>query len=207
MAVMLDTLLETLVGHFKVTRASHRDGSIEQCAAAPTLEEAIRLAATAAHPRYKKHLHQRHLPDHVLEAVSARLLTRIDGIQNAPAFDDLHRIVANCAVAGFAEMAIYDTTLRLGMRLRMPPTAVYLHAGTRKGAEALNRNFLGNRLNLSKGILQMRELPAPLQQLSPAEVEDFLCVYKKYLQAGSAPPTSAQPGGGCAPFRPGRSGC
>jgi hypothetical protein len=200
--------LEALVKHFKITRAHHRDGSIEQCAAAATLEEAIRLAATAAHPSYKKHIHQWRLPDDVLEAASARLLTRIDGIQNAPAFGDLHGLVASCAVAGFGELAIYDTALRLGMRLKRPPMAVYLHAGTRKGAEAMNRNFAGNRLNLSKDILEIRELPAPLQQLSPAEVEDFLCVYKKYLQDSSAPPHSFQPGGGCcAPFSPGRSGC
>ncbi|GEL75427.1 hypothetical protein [Myxococcus virescens] len=200
--------LESLIGNFKSTRAHYRDGSIELCVTAGTLEEAIRRAATAAHPRWKKHIHQRRIPDDVLEAVSAKLLTRIDRIQSATTFDDLHRIVASCAVAGFAEMAIYDTALRLGMRLKKPPTAVYLHAGTRKGAEALNRNIAGGRLNLSKDILQMHELPAPLQQLSPAEVEDFLCVYKKYLQDRSAPPDNFPSGiGCCATSGPGRLGC
>ncbi|WP_434347636.1 hypothetical protein ACN6A1_06145 [Myxococcus virescens] len=200
--------LELLVGHFKSTRAHYRDGSIELCVAAGTLEEAIRRAAMAAHPRWKKHIHQRRLPDDVLESVSARLLTKIYRIQSATTFDDLHGIVASCAVAGFAEMAIYDTALRLGMRLKKPLTAVYLHAGTRKGAEALSRNFAGGRLNLSKDILQMNELPAPLQQLAPAEVEDFLCVYKKYLQDRTAPPDNSPSGNGCcATSDPGRSGC
>jgi hypothetical protein len=202
------TTLEALVKHFRIKRAPYRDGSVTQCVGAASLAKAIEFAATAAHPDYKKHPHQWRLPASVLQATSAKLLARINEISQAATFDALLKIIASCAVPGFGKVAIYDTAYRLGMRLSLHPTVVYLHAGTLEGAQALNQNFARNRLDLSRGVLQMSELPLPLQQLSSAEVEDFLCVYKRYLQDGSAPSDGLEPsGGGCAPPSSGSSRC
>lgn len=52
------------------------------------------------------------------------------------------------------------------------PEYVYLHAGTREGAENLNIDVRG------KQYLLMQELPKPIHRLSPGEAEDFLCTYK-----------------------------
>ena len=45
------------------------------------------------------------------------------------------------------------------------------HAGTREGAPALG-------LGRGRAYLEKRELPAPLQVLTPAEIEILLCLYK-----------------------------
>jgi hypothetical protein len=51
---------------------------------------------------------------------------------------------------------------------------VYLHAGTRDGAEVLG---FGRR----RRTIELHELPAPLRGLSAREIEDLLCIYKSWL--------------------------
>jgi hypothetical protein len=57
----------------------------------------------------------------------------------------------------------------VGQYLRLEPGKVYVHSGTRVGAKRLG-------LNWRNDMLEMSDLPAELQVLSAAEVEDFLCV-------------------------------
>jgi hypothetical protein len=73
---------------------------------------------------------------------------------------------ATADIERFGELAVYDTSLRLGAWLKKSPTLVYLHAGTRKGARALG-------LDVKRGYLEMKELPKPIRMLKPCEVEDF----------------------------------
>jgi hypothetical protein len=49
-------------------------------------------------------------------------------------------------IKGFGELAVYDCSLRVGSYLNLLPDKIYLHAGTRKGAEAL-------KMNVSSGFL------------------------------------------------------
>ena len=78
---------------------------------------------------------------------------------------DIHR---------FGTLAVYDTACRLGLYWGLNPEVVYLHAGTAKGAQALG-------LDMSRGHLEMSELPKPFRLLEPWECEDFLCIYKARL--------------------------
>jgi hypothetical protein len=54
---------------------------------------------------------------------------------------------------------------------------VYLHTGAADGAA---------RLGFAKVLeaIEVAELPAPLQALSPDEIEDVLCMYKDDFQSG-----------------------
>lgn len=91
-------------------------------------------------------------------------------------FAELHTIIctALAPVTGFGPVAYYDTARRIGERLRpkLMPMEVFLHAGTREGARALN-------LPTNRDRLSVRELPEVFQLLlTPAQAEDALCIYR-----------------------------
>lgn len=121
--------------------------------------------------------HQRRVGREILAEASKKLIRRKKQIEACESFTELIELVEDVTadVYRFGELAVYDTSLRLGAWLDIMPERVYLHAGTRKGARALG-------LSTGKGYLQMEELPEPLQVLEPREVEDFLCIYKAQLQ-------------------------
>lgn len=121
--------------------------------------------------------HQRRVGHDVLIEASKTLLCLKQKIEACESFADLIELVedATADIYRFGELAVYDTSLRLGAWLGLSPESVYFHAGTRKGARALG-------LDTSRGWLEMDELPQPLQLLEPREVEDFLCIYKGRLR-------------------------
>jgi hypothetical protein len=81
-------------------------------------------------------------------------------------------------------LTVYDTTLRIGARLALEPSKVYLHAGTLAGAKALGLDWRG-------GTIEMSQLPAELRTLAPREAEDVLCIYKdKFANSSVLEPTS-----------------
>lgn len=98
-------------------------------------------------------------------------------------FKELHAIVSECAVSGFAVLCIYDTAVRLGAYLSsikpqsIKPQYVYLHAGTKVGAAELG-------LDVSRKFICLNELPEELQCLSADDIENFLCIYKDELKTG-----------------------
>jgi hypothetical protein len=62
---------------------------------------------------------------------------------------------------------MYDLAHRIGMHLGKLSELVYLHSGTKKGAAVLG--FDGK-------VLDPRLLLSPFSRLTPAEIEDCLCV-------------------------------
>jgi hypothetical protein len=140
-----------------------------------SLEDAIREAALARLPSGKRHPHQRRIPLRILQAAERRLQAIAGQLQAAKSFAGLHRLI-ECkirSIRGIGDLAVYDIAHRIGAYLRREPEAVYLHAGTREGARALN--LYGKTIEVS-------DLPAGLQKMSPAEIEDCLCIYKDALR-------------------------
>ncbi|RRR69999.1 MAG: hypothetical protein EI684_14155 [Candidatus Viridilinea halotolerans] len=140
----------------------------------PTIDMSIEYAALAKLPSGKRHPHQYRLKRTVLESVRQHLQANAHQLEQSNSFEDVIHIVRGCAVPGFGPLAMYDTALRLAVRLGKRPTAVYLHAGTRKGAAALG-------LNVDRAMIPMDELPGPLQRIGAEHVENFLCIYKDQL--------------------------
>jgi hypothetical protein len=64
---------------------------------------------------------------------------------------------------------------RIGAWLKLEPRQVFVHAGVRVGARALG---FGGRDRLD-----LQELPGPFRDLSAAEAEDCLCIFKDELRA------------------------
>ncbi|HTQ38724.1 MAG TPA: hypothetical protein VMJ32_06835 [Pirellulales bacterium] len=133
--------------------------------------DALNRAGMAMRPDGKRYDHQRRIPHAVLCAATSSL--RLAALERATDFDSLFAIVSNAigSIHGIGELTIYDTALRIGAKLGLLPTRVYLHSGTRKGARALN-------LNWHAPYLEVGEFPAELQKLAAHEIEDCLCIFK-----------------------------
>jgi hypothetical protein len=145
------------------------------------LKNAIIMAARADRGDGELHSHQKWLRPKTAKEAESILLKCIDEIAACNNFDVLHELIkSKLNISGAAEMYWYDTAFRIGISLGIYPEKVYLHRGTRTGAENLGvRN--------GKDVLKMADLPKELQRLKSYEVEDFLCVCKDALKRCRVP--------------------
>jgi hypothetical protein len=136
---------------------------------------AIRRAALCEFPDGKRHPHQYLIPRRLLELAEECLQAAATRLAGAPDFDALHEIVKGQigSVEGIGELMVYDIAHRIGAYFGKSPAQVYLHRGTKKGAAILG--FRGETLD-------PKVLPAPFLKLTPAEIEDCLCIYKDELR-------------------------
>jgi len=167
--------LDLIVRIYIALYRPHSDEELGSFRAEPTVAAAIERAGRAITPAGKRYSHQRRLPGALL-AKAAKELRRAR-VGHATSFDDLHERVASAigVLHGIGELTVYDTALRIGAKLGLLPTKVYMHTGTREGARALG-------LNWKAMSLPVRELPPELRTLKPHEIEDCLCIFKDKLQ-------------------------
>jgi hypothetical protein len=150
----------------------------EYCAGARNIAEAIEKAAMARDANGRKNPHQYRVPEDKLELLKQKLLTKKTRIEQARDFDELLQIIVETGVfKGEAVLTCYDTALRLGFYTHKLPQKIYLHAGTRTGAEKLLKRKINARFLLK------RNLPEPFKScdLKEHELEDLLCIYKNDL--------------------------
>lgn len=118
-----------------------------------SLDDAIHFACVGKGGNI--HGHQRRVGKEILERAIQELLRHADEIKACTSFDTLLACVEKHTnkIYRFGDLAVYDTTLRIGAYRDLWPQVVYLHAGTRKGCKALG-------LDTSKGVVIMDDLPA-----------------------------------------------
>jgi len=156
---------------------------IDWFAGQPSLDAAIEKAALAVNSRGKRYSHQRRLTKVALQQAFRALLEESEAIEKSRDFDELFRIIhaAVKPIPGIGELYVYDTSFRIGAKLNLFPTKVYLHAGTRRGLRALG-------LDASGATLKVSALPKEFRALEPHEMEDVLCIFKdKFKSASSVP--------------------
>jgi hypothetical protein len=143
----------------------------------PSLRTAIEKAALAVNRKGKRYRHQCRLQRASLEQAHRVLLANSRTVQQARDFDDLFNRIDRILgpIPGIGELYVYDTSLRIGAKLNLLPTKVYLHAGTRVGARALG-------LDGSAATLKVSALPQEFCSLEPHEIEDILCIFKGELK-------------------------
>lgn len=152
-------------------------GCVEEFEPMRTLPDAIRIACRSITKTGKKHDHQRRIRPSALGALEATLRADEAEIAAAPDFDVLHSLVrCHCGrIWGLGPLVAYDVAQRIGEGfLGIAPDYIYLHAGTAKGARVFG--VTGRRARIE-------DFPKPFSRLSPAQAEDFLCVYKDALAA------------------------
>lgn len=166
--------IRNIIRHYKKLRQEHPDTWIEHCKNQKSLEDAIVYAALAENHLGKRNNHQKRREKINLEKFAANLVDKKTEIQKAKSFDGLLTIVENCKIKGIGPLTFYDTAQRIGAKIRLFPEHIYLHAGTKTGAEKL----LGKRLKVK--FINKTDLPSPFQNvhLTNGEIEDILCIYK-----------------------------
>jgi hypothetical protein len=139
----------------------------------PSLDSAIEKAALAVNSRGKRYSHQRRLKKAALKQALRALLDELGAMEQACDFDELFRLIGAAVkpISGIGELYVYDTSLRIGAKLDLLPTKVYLHAGTRLGARALG-------LDDSAPTLKVSVFPKEFRTLEPHELED-VCASSK----------------------------
>jgi hypothetical protein len=166
--------VKNIIKHYKNWITENSDTWVEHCVNQIKIEDVIIFAALAENHLGKRNGHQRRLKKLNLEKFASNLVDKKKEIQSTKSFDEILKITHSCKVKGVGELACYDTANRIGSKLGIIPEFIYLHAGTRKGAEKI----LNKKLH-QKYIRKM-DLPSPFQRadLTPAEIEDILCIYK-----------------------------
>lgn len=153
-------------------------GEINWFSQQPSLEAAIEKAALAINRQGKRYSHQCHVKKVALKRALCALLEKVEAMKKIHDFDALFNLISGTvsSISGIGELYIYDTSLRIGAKLNLYPTTVYLHAGTRAGARALGLNDRATTLKVSA-------LPKEFRTLAPHELEDVLCIFKDQLSA------------------------
>jgi hypothetical protein len=138
---------------------------------------AIRKAALCQRPSGKRHSHQRRIPRALLQQVEGKLQGISRKLAKAEDFAALHRMVELeiGGMRGIGTLTVYDIAHRIGAHFGKSPALVYLHRGTKKGAAILG--FRGEKLD-------PKVMPSAFLKLTPAEIEDCLCIYKDELRGG-----------------------
>ena len=101
-------------------------------------------------------------------------------------FNTLYNELEKLKIAGIGDLLIYDTATCLGCPNMIFPDKIYVHAGVKKGLEAL----YGDRRYCSNKTLDMNtfinDFPVFADAgLQPIHIEDFLCIYHKDLNGNS----------------------
>jgi hypothetical protein len=141
---------------------------------------ALKKAALAKEISENDHrfIHLHRLKVSALKKASQKLLKEKQPLLKCKQFDGVFKIVSDvvATVSGIGPMYAYDVALRIAANRRLKPKKVYLQRGVRTGAE----NLLGRKFK--EQILECSVFPAVLRRLTPMEIEDFLCIYKKHLK-------------------------
>jgi len=111
------------------------------------------------------------------------ILLKIENeIKTAKNFDNLLKIISSKKIDGIGKLTLYDTATRIGVYLKIYPEKIYLHAGTRIGAEnLLGKNKIKGKKYIEKEFL-IENCPehylSEFQNFSPAYIENILCIRK-----------------------------
>lgn len=180
----LSVVIKDIVAHYIQHKRKPASDEYLWFANRPTLKEAVSCAALAR-GEAGKHSHQRIIPQSVLVESQRLLLASLPKIAKAKSFEDLHQIVKLIIqpIRGIGALAIYDTALRIGAKLKLEPNFVFIHAGARIGAKRLG-------LSVSQESIAITSFPSAFQKLRPREIEDALCHYRTHLNGSSTLPAS-----------------
>jgi len=140
----------------------------------PSLEHALAVVASWLDHDGKVEVHQRRLRHDVKRDAGERI--RALDIRQAMTFEAVFRAVDGAlgGIRGLGELTIYDVSLRLAAVLGLPPERVYLHRGSRAGAQALG-------IRTRERSLPVDAFPPEFRRLHGWEIENLLCLYAKAL--------------------------
>jgi len=152
---------------------------IAYCLSQKNLIDVIKVACHSVSETNRKNRHQNRIKAIILREFGENLISIVSDLNNAKDFETLINFIYNRKIKGIGKLAVYDIALRIGYYLKKYPDEVYLHAGTRVGAEII----LGKKI-IEKSIKkeELTKIYPALERLNCAELEVFLCVFHKKKQ-------------------------
>jgi hypothetical protein len=169
--------IDQIIKEYKQLRKQYPDQWIKLCKKQNSITKVLEIASKAKENNDKKHPHQYRVPNETLDSFYKLVCTNLKLISGIKRFDDLYDIINNCRIPGVGALTVYDTANRIGSFLRIYPDKVYIHQGTKVGAEKLLRKKIHDK-TLHKG--DFKQFNA-YKNLTCAEIEDILCIYKDDL--------------------------
>jgi len=165
---------KTIIRSYSINSRPRKEVEFNWFRRQSSIESAIISATEAKDERGKQYSHQRRIDKNAIREAKTILLENADDIKKSKSFHHLWLLIRDLIkpISGIGDLYIYDTALRIGAFLNLLPDKVYLHAGTRKGAKAINHPEWKNDW------IEIETLPKELKQLSADEIEDILCIYK-----------------------------
>ncbi len=168
----------------------------------PSLEAAVRRASLTILADGRRDPHHTRRPQELLDRAESRLVERLPAIEAAAGFAALYQVIDKAVGhwTGLGHLYVYDAALRIGARKGVLPKVVYLHAGTREGAQRL-LDVKGRKTLFPSELI---EVAPALAELEAYEIEDVLCIYKDRLLGGADELDDVV---SCWPERPELGGC
>ena len=169
--------MRAVVRDYRLRFRPNARAELESFSREPTLAAAIGRAALAESPNRRRYRHQWRIKRLSLKRGAEVLSARVSEIQETADFATLHDLLEETVgpIKGLGPVYLYDTAFRIGAKRGFFPKRVYLHAGTLVGAKALRQRTRG------RAALEVSEVPEAFRQLEPHEIEDVLCIYKRYF--------------------------
>lgn len=163
--------VEQIIRDYLTYYNGQNDTWLRDCRNAKDFTSAVEMAGMSRDLDNDKHPHQFRVPNDVLRKFTDRLLRQSEAMLLCKSFEQLQKIVVSCRVKGIGTLTIYDTAQRIGANIGIEPRRVYLHQGTKVGAE---RYF---QRTLSADSVDKSEFKE-FSKMSCAAIEDIMCIYK-----------------------------
>jgi hypothetical protein len=160
-----------IIRHYTVNYNSQNDTWLIDCRNAKDFMSAVEMAGMSRDRANDKHPHQFRVPNNVLRKFTDHLLRKAGHMLRCKNFEQLQSIVDSCRVKGIGTLTIYDATQRIGANIKLEPQKIYLHQGTRIGAQ----RYLQRTLNVDS--VDRSEFK-DFSKMSCAAIEDIMCIYK-----------------------------
>jgi hypothetical protein len=169
-----------ILRHYKKYQCAISNKELDDFRKMATVQSAIERAAQAIDSSGKRYSHQRRIKKKAILRAAKLLCAASLVLECCEDFAKLHDAVESTVsgVFGIGPLYIYDTALRIGAKLGLAPEHIYLHAGARVGAARLG-------IDVRSKFITKNQVPRLLRELSAAEIEDVLCIYKDCFGAGS----------------------
>src|SRR5262245_49436077 len=161
---MTDQQLEAMVREYLDTRLENHQTEVNYFRNMPTLRKAIEAAMSGKDHRGKMYSHQCRVGFAVLAEAAPLVIGATRRIARSESFEEIHSIVRDVtnSVPRFGVLVNYDISLRIGAFRGKLPDKVYLHCGTRKGAEIVCPGIRGD-------VISMKALPPVIGRYMTAD--------------------------------------
>lgn len=173
---MLDSYID-IVNDYKNSYEKGQEDYYKWYGEADTLKSAVVKAFRSEDKAGKVNHHQCRVGRERLELAAKIALERLpnDSFKN---FKEIYNFVKEVAqnVKGFGSLATYDVANRIAKYCKIEVNEVHFHAGTTKGAIAININAKDGES------MAVDNFPFPFNTLSGDHLENILCIYKDNLK-------------------------